>query len=197
MCIDSICVGDLKFEYYVEHQPLSTLNATSVRHPIQVYSVPGPLVVGCGESVDVVAPGPVPPTANFLVVTAVQDTACSFNTPAKSRMWQQDPIQPATVVPPEIPAPSVPVVYPSYPNPMSQECKITFDLAGSGHVELHIIDAAGRVVRHLIEASIPAGSHRITWDGRNDSGERVASGAYFSRLRAGEKESISRMILVE
>jgi flagellar hook assembly protein FlgD len=35
------------------------------------------------------------------------------------------------------------------------------------------------------------------WDGTNNKGERVASGAYFYQLKAGEKSFVRRMVIVK
>jgi hypothetical protein len=35
------------------------------------------------------------------------------------------------------------------------------------------------------------------WDGRNDTGEKVASGMYFYQLRAGDFSATRRMLIVK
>jgi hypothetical protein len=46
-------------------------------------------------------------------------------------------------------------------------------------------------VRTLLAGSVDGGSMRLTWDGRDDGGRRVASGVYFFTLTSGGL-SISR-----
>ncbi|MBD3337271.1 MAG: hypothetical protein GF355_17300, partial [Candidatus Eisenbacteria bacterium] len=72
------------------------------------------------------------------------------------------------------------------PNPFLGSTKIRFDLpreGGSGTVRLEIFDSAGRLVRRLIDGQGSAGIRVVTWDGTNATGETVAAGTYFSRLK--------------
>ena len=78
----------------------------------------------------------------------------------------------------------------NYPNPFNPETWIPYRLAEDGFVTLTIYDTAGQIVRtlevgHRIAAVYESRSKAIHWDGRNDVGERVASGVYFYHLSAG------------
>jgi pimeloyl-ACP methyl ester carboxylesterase len=83
-----------------------------------------------------------------------------------------------------------------FPNPFSMETTLKFTLAARVQVELGIFDVAGRQVRILRSGELDAGTHTATWDGRNASGTRVASGVYFARMRAGAGERTERLIVV-
>ncbi|NIW45010.1 MAG: T9SS type A sorting domain-containing protein, partial [candidate division Zixibacteria bacterium] len=63
---------------------------------------------------------------------------------------------------------------------------ITFELSQNTSVELKIFDIQGRLVRTLVNNQLPAGQHRVTWDGRNDNGSQVSSGVYLYRIQAGK-----------
>ncbi len=39
-------------------------------------------------------------------------------------------------------------------------------------------------MRRLVDGTLGAGEHRLTWDGRNSSGETAPSGVYFVRVDA-------------
>jgi flagellar hook assembly protein FlgD len=66
-------------------------------------------------------------------------------------------------------------------------------------VSLVVYDVAGRRVRTLVsETQSPrADGFRVTWDGRNDRGEAVASGMYFCRLVAGQFVETRKMVLLK
>lgn len=83
------------------------------------------------------------------------------------------------------------------PNPFNPITKITFRLAQSGPVTLAVYDAAGRQVRSLVSGSQTAGEHQVTWNGMDDSGRPVATGTYFCRFQAGEKNYSTRMVLLK
>jgi hypothetical protein len=74
---------------------------------------------------------------------------------------------------------------------------ISFFVGDDGaEVVLEIFDVKGRLVRTLIESPLPSGRHTYTWDGNDDNGLRVPSGLYFSRVRAGETETSSKVFII-
>ena len=72
----------------------------------------------------------------------------------------------------------------NYPNPFNQVTQIAFYLANSDLVRLDIYNIRGQKVRKLVDQNLTAGGHVIRWDGKNDSGENVATGVYLYRLSA-------------
>ena len=50
--------------------------------------------------------------------------------------------------------------------------------------------------RRLVEAWVPAGDHTLTWDGRDERGRPVASGAYMARLIGPEGTATVRISLL-
>lgn len=85
---------------------------------------------------------------------------------------------------------------PVMPNPFSRSSTVSFSLVRSGKVRLSVHDAAGRCVRVLREAAMPAGSHRIAWDGMDEVGHKVASGVYLFRLESGGETAGIKATLV-
>ena len=86
---------------------------------------------------------------------------------------------------------------PNFPNPFNPETWIRFDLPVRSRVCLRVFDVAGRPVRTLLEADLPAASHEIRWDGRDDTGRPVASGSYFYRLATEQRTATGKMILAK
>jgi hypothetical protein len=56
---------------------------------------------------------------------------------------------------------------------------------------------AGRRVRVLVDERRAAGSWSVQWNGDDDRGQRVASGVYFYRMRAGEFVDTKKMVLLK
>ncbi|MCE9628265.1 MAG: hypothetical protein K8R56_10170, partial [Candidatus Eisenbacteria bacterium] len=71
---------------------------------------------------------------------------------------------------------------PPRPNPVQGDARVHFTLSTTGRATLDVLDAGGRVVRHLLDADLPAGPHESRWDGHADSGGRLAPGLYWLRL---------------
>jgi hypothetical protein len=68
------------------------------------------------------------------------------------------------------------------PNPFSGTTSIAYSVPAEGPVSLRIYDPAGRLVRVLLDETVPAGRHLTEWDGTDRSGSRTVSGMYFVRL---------------
>jgi hypothetical protein len=86
---------------------------------------------------------------------------------------------------------------PVVPNPFRGEVSLGFELPAASAVKLFICDAAGRVVRDLVEGDLPPGRHVVRWDGRDDANRQVAAGLYFSRFQAGAFRRTERMVLLK
>lgn len=72
----------------------------------------------------------------------------------------------------------------NFPNPFNPQTTIQYSIERPGNVRLTVFDLGGRVVRILADGMQAGGSHEVTWDGRDEAGRSVASGAYFYRLEA-------------
>lgn len=71
-------------------------------------------------------------------------------------------------------------LYQNYPNPFNPTTTIEYDIPELSTVNIEIYNIAGQRVRHLIKSKIDEpGYKEIVWDGRNDNGNIVTSGAYF------------------
>jgi len=90
----------------------------------------------------------------------------------------------------------------NYPNPFNPETWIPFRLADEANVKVQIYDVSGRLIRTLDLGSVPAGfyvdrSQAAYWDGRNNTGESVASGLYLYRLAAGDFSAMRKMVILK
>jgi 5'-nucleotidase / UDP-sugar diphosphatase len=84
----------------------------------------------------------------------------------------------------------------NYPNPFNPETNIPLILAMRNHVVLEIFDILGRKVKTLFSGYMPAGKHKLLWNGKDDAGNQVSSGAYLYRLKAGEQQVTRKMLLL-
>ncbi len=96
---------------------------------------------------------------------------------------------------PGVPAPEFCLA--AYPNPFWGSTTISYTLKQfDGKTELSIYDTRGRKVRTLTSAENAPGCHQISWDCRNQRGERLPAGLYFCRLHSGYIEQVSKLILL-
>ncbi|UCG51055.1 MAG: S8 family serine peptidase [Candidatus Latescibacterota bacterium] len=100
----------------------------------------------------------------------------------------------------EDPVQSLPKTYAlhnNYPNPFNPATTIKYELPTASDVRLVIYNIKGQVVRELVRKWQPAGRYTATWDGTNASGDAVASGVYFYRIKAGEYVNTRKMVFLK
>jgi len=85
----------------------------------------------------------------------------------------------------------------SYPNPSNPRTSIAFGLPEpGGAVSLCVYSAGGKLVRTLVDRSMPPGRYVAEWDGEDDTGESVSSGVYFYRVAVPGFESQGKIVLL-
>jgi hypothetical protein len=85
---------------------------------------------------------------------------------------------------------------PNTPNPFAASTSIHFAVPSATRGSLKIVDVAGRVVRTLIDGTIPAGRGQITWDATNQAGRRVPAGVYWARLETAEGSAARKLLAI-
>jgi len=85
----------------------------------------------------------------------------------------------------------------NYPNPFNPATTISYQLPTAENVRLMIYDLSGRQVRELLNQNKEPGSYTIQWDGRNHTGQTVASGLYIYKIQAGHFIQTRKMVFVK
>ncbi len=86
----------------------------------------------------------------------------------------------------------------NFPNPFNPATSIVFQLPQQAEVSLVIYNTLGERVRTLTSQSYAAGTHQLTWDGKNNNGSEVSSGIYFYRLHANKQfVDMKKMVLLK
>ena len=99
--------------------------------------------------------------------------------------------------PTDAPAASRVALSQNHPNPFNPRTQIEFSLASAQSTSLEVFDLAGRHVVTLQRGFLPSGLHTVSWDGRDASGARVASGRYDYVLRWSQGELTRSMVLIK
>ena len=94
------------------------------------------------------------------------------------------------------------MLFQNFPNPFNPETWIPYDLAAASDVTVTIFNTGGNEVRRLNLGQQKAGNYTeqskaAHWDGRSDSGEKVASGVYFYHLQAGSYHAAKKMLILK
>jgi hypothetical protein len=100
------------------------------------------------------------------------------------------------------PPPQVSALLANYPNPFNPETWIPYQLSNDAEVTVSIYDVSGRLIRKLDLGRKDAGfylekSDAAYWNGANDIGESVASGVYFYHLKAGDFQSMRKLLIMK
>ena len=96
----------------------------------------------------------------------------------------------------------------NYPNPFGQDAfsralgspatTIEYTLAQNAPVELRVYNVQGQLVRTLVNQDQTAGKQIVRWDGRDDVGQALPSGAYLYRLKIwNDFVETKRLLLVK
>jgi hypothetical protein len=98
--------------------------------------------------------------------------------------------------------PIMTMLYQNYPNPFNPETWIPFKLATDSPATIGIYNAKGQLIRTIALGNKNAGVYMTRdkaayWDGRDNFGEKVASGVYFYQLRAEEFKATKKMVILK
>ncbi|MFC1713066.1 putative Ig domain-containing protein [Candidatus Poribacteria bacterium] len=90
----------------------------------------------------------------------------------------------------------------NFPNPFNPDTWIPYQLREGGEVTIQIFSIQGELVREFNLGYRDAGSYvsqdrAVHWDGRNENGEKVASGIYFYSLRGGEFLAVRKLTVLQ
>ncbi len=82
------------------------------------------------------------------------------------------------------------------PNPFRESTRVLVSVeeACAASIDLYAVD--GRRVRSLGRMTLPAGTHEVVWDGRDDDGAPLAPGLYFAVVKADKKRETTKVLLL-
>ncbi|RKZ13762.1 hypothetical protein DRQ53_12865, partial [bacterium] len=83
------------------------------------------------------------------------------------------------------------------PNPFNPQTTIQLVLPGTGQLSLRVFDLRGRLVRTLHEGRLGPGPHDFAFDGRDNQGRSIASGAYMVRADGEHIQRVQKVLLVK
>jgi len=96
----------------------------------------------------------------------------------------------------DVPPPPTLRVLGNHPNPFNPATTIVFAVPAPGPVEIDIHDLRGRRVKRLHHRAEAAGVRTVLFEGRDEQGRLLASGAYLVRVKAGGERDTAKILLL-
>ncbi len=96
----------------------------------------------------------------------------------------------------ELDVPKIFSVSQNYPNPFNHQTVIHYACPYTCKVSVKIFDLVGRLVKTLLNEKIDPGYYSVYWNGKDESGKKVASGIYSLKFKAGDYKETRKLLLV-
>lgn len=85
----------------------------------------------------------------------------------------------------------------NYPNPFRNTTKLCFYLPKEEKASVSVYNIKGELVRKLSDGLLKSGKHNVIWDGKNDTGQKVAAGVYLYRLEASGNKITKKLLYLK
>jgi len=83
------------------------------------------------------------------------------------------------------------------PNPFNPCTTISFELNEPGFTIIEIFNIKGEKIKTVLEATLSIGSHRVNWNGIDNTGKISSSGIYFYKISVNGKQKFNKMLLLK
>lgn len=85
----------------------------------------------------------------------------------------------------------------NYPNPFNPSTNIEFNVSKQSFVNISIYDINGKLVNELVNERKNTGNYLTKWNGKDQKGNKVASGPYFYQVQSDNFIETKKMILLK
>jgi flagellar hook assembly protein FlgD len=84
----------------------------------------------------------------------------------------------------------------AFPNPFENKVTIGYYLDAPSKVNVDVYSIYGNCVMTLQSEMVDAGAHEIIWDGKNNTGQKLAAGSYIYIVRTAGKQNYGKLTLL-
>ncbi|HHV37158.1 MAG TPA: T9SS type A sorting domain-containing protein, partial [Candidatus Cloacimonetes bacterium] len=98
---------------------------------------------------------------------------------------------------PEGVVPVVTTIKSIYPNPFNPSTTIAYSLKDKEDVGIYVYNTRGQLVSTIDRGTQDVGHYEYVWHGTNDNGQKLSSGVYFIRLKAGKTIVNKKAVLMK
>ena len=85
----------------------------------------------------------------------------------------------------------------NYPNPFNPQTKLDYLLPRNSFVSIRIYNMLGQEIITLLEEEKRYGKYSVLWNGLDRDGKQVASGVYFTELKAKGFRMVRKMLMLK
>ena len=85
----------------------------------------------------------------------------------------------------------------NYPNPFNPITRMDYLLPRRSDVSIRVYNMLGQEIITLLRQEQPYGKYSVSWNGLDKSGKQVASGVYFTELKAGSIRKTKKMLMLK
>ena len=85
----------------------------------------------------------------------------------------------------------------NYPNPFNPITRLDYLLPRRSDVSIRVYNMLGQEIITLLKQEQPYGKYSVSWNGLDKYGKQVASGVYFTELKAGKVRRVTKMLLLK
>ncbi|MAT56828.1 MAG: hypothetical protein CMF23_02505 [Ignavibacteriae bacterium] len=85
----------------------------------------------------------------------------------------------------------------NYPNPFNPSTIIDYEVPSPSQIKIEVFDITGSKIRTLIQDFHQAGNYKVEWNGTDEYGNIVSSGAYFYKMSNEKFSDVKKMIFLK
>lgn len=85
----------------------------------------------------------------------------------------------------------------NYPNPFNPATTISLNIPVKGNANLSVYNVKGQKVRTLLNGYVDKGQKQVSFNGKDDKGNSLASGIYFYKFNSSRYSAAKKMILLK
>ncbi len=84
-----------------------------------------------------------------------------------------------------------------WPNPFHDNLELKLELLQPAKTVLSVFNVRGQEIKRLLSGTLNSGKHDLIWDGKDEQGNRVASGIYFIRIETNGVRQVHKCLLLK
>ena len=90
-------------------------------------------------------------------------------------------------------------LFANYPNPFNPSTSISFSIAEPQAVTIDVYNLKGQLVKRVFDKQVNEINvkHNVVWNGQDSNGRSVASGVYFTIMKAGNQRFTNKAVLMK